>query len=247
MSSAQPAIRTFQPSEPSIARATDLGGVDVLKQGNLYLITDPFGDIHPDSRGLGLYAGETRILSCSVLRIDGFRPTVLRGDSGEGFRGTIQLTNPEERRDPADKIRAGRALARQTLAMTRHRLVGAGLAERLIIANFTEHAVSLAIELTLGVDSADIFEVRGYHRPQRGRYGPVAIDERHVAFGYQGLDGFLRRTFVSFPTAEVDAEMMVGTVHANFATRRCSGTAASCFTSCRADLRDACTCPVAEV
>ena len=71
MSSAQPAIRTFQPSEPSIARATDLGGVDVLKQGNLYLITDPFGDIHPDSRGLGLYAGETRILSCSVLRIDG--------------------------------------------------------------------------------------------------------------------------------------------------------------------------------
>jgi glycogen debranching enzyme len=204
MSSAQPAIRTFQPSEPSIARATDLGGVDVLKQGNLYLITDPFGDIHPDSRGLGLYAGETRILSCSVLRIDGFRPTVLRGDSGEGFRGTIQLTNPEERRDPADKIRKGRALARQTLAMTRHRLVGAGLSERLIIANFTEHAVSLSIELTLGVDSADIFEVRGYHRPQRGRYGPVAIDERHVAFGYQGLDGFLRRTFVSFPTAEVE-------------------------------------------
>src|SRR4029077_794544 len=204
MSSAQPAIRTFQPAEPTIARATDLGGTDVLKQGNLYLISDPFGDIHPDSRGLGLYAGETRILSCSVLRIDGFRPTVLRGDTGDGFRGTIQLTNPEERRDPADKIRAGRALARQTLAMTRHRLVGAGLAERLIIANFTEHAVSLAIELTLGVDSADIFEVRGYHRPQRGRYGPVAVDERHVAFGYQGLDGFLRRTFVAFPAAEVE-------------------------------------------
>ena len=46
--------------------------------------------------------------------------------------------------------------------------------------------------------------MRGYHRPQRGRYGPVAVDERHVAFGYQGLDGFLRRTFVSFPTAEVE-------------------------------------------
>jgi hypothetical protein len=46
----------------------------------------------------------------------------------------------------------------------------------------------------------------------------------------------------SFPTAEVDAELM-GTVHANVATRGCSGTAASCYTSCRADLRDACTCP----
>lgn len=48
----------------------------------------------------------------------------------------------------------------------------------------------------------------------------------------------------SFPTAEVDAERM-GTVHAHAPTQRCSGTAASCFTSCRADLRDACTCPVA--
>ena len=101
MSRVRAPIRTIQPPEPRIVRATDLGGVDVLKQGNLYLITDPFGDIHPDSRGLGLYAGETRILSCSVLRIDGFRPTVLRGDSGDGFRGTIQLTNPEQRRDPA--------------------------------------------------------------------------------------------------------------------------------------------------
>ena len=27
--------------------------VQVLKHGNLYLLTDPFGDIHPDSRGLG--------------------------------------------------------------------------------------------------------------------------------------------------------------------------------------------------
>ena len=204
MSRAQAAIRTFQPPEPSIVRATDLGGVDVLKFGNLYLISDPFGDVHPDSRGLGLYAGETRILSCSVLRIDGFRPTVLRGDSGDGFRGTIQLTNPEERRDPGDKIAAGRSLERQTLAMTRHRIVGDGLYERLIIANFTEHAVNLAIELTLGADAADIFEVRGYHRARRGRHGPVAVDDRRIAFGYLGLDGVLQRTFVAFPTAEVE-------------------------------------------
>ncbi len=205
MSSAHPAIRTFQPAEPTIARATDLGGTDVLKQGNLYLISDPFGDIHADSRGLGLYTGETRVLSCSVLRVDGFRPTLLRGDAGDGFRGTIQLTNPEQRRDPGDKIDAGRSLDRQSLALTRHRVLGAGLAERLVIANFTEHAVSLAIELTLGVDSADIFEVRGYHRPERGRLGPIAIGDRRIAFSYLGLDKVLRRTFVAFPTASVEA------------------------------------------
>lgn len=46
----------------------------------------------------------------------------------------------------------------------------------------------------------------------------------------------------SFPTAQIDPELL-GTVHANAATPGCSGTAASCFTSCRADLRDGCTCP----
>ena len=61
--------------------ATDLGGVGVLKHGNLYLLTDPFGDIHPDSRGLGLYDGDTRVLSCAVLRINGVRPTLLRAQS----------------------------------------------------------------------------------------------------------------------------------------------------------------------
>jgi len=49
----------------------------------------------------------------------------------------------------------------------------------------------------------------------------------------------------SFPTADVD-ETTRGTVEARAATVHCATRAgASCFTSCRADLRDACTCPVA--
>jgi hypothetical protein len=46
----------------------------------------------------------------------------------------------------------------------------------------------------------------------------------------------------SFPTADVDL-LLKGTVDAHAATAiRCTGVA-SCYTSCRADLRDACTCP----
>ena len=48
----------------------------------------------------------------------------------------------------------------------------------------------------------------------------------------------------SFPTQEEPAESP-GTVQGNMATVGCSGTRASCYTSCRADLRDACTCPPA--
>ena len=45
----------------------------------------------------------------------------------------------------------------------------------------------------------------------------------------------------SFPTHEAPVEP-VGTVRANDATIGCTG-APSCFTSCRGDMRDACTCP----
>ncbi|HEV8054417.1 MAG TPA: glycogen debranching N-terminal domain-containing protein, partial [Candidatus Limnocylindrales bacterium] len=54
-----------------IARATDLTGVLVLKHDTLFLTSDSFGDVHPDSRGLGLYAGDTRVLSHYELRING--------------------------------------------------------------------------------------------------------------------------------------------------------------------------------
>jgi hypothetical protein len=48
----------------------------------------------------------------------------------------------------------------------------------------------------------------------------------------------------SFPTAEVDAGAR-GTVEAAEATVNCvTRVGVSCYTSCRADLRDACTCPV---
>jgi hypothetical protein len=46
----------------------------------------------------------------------------------------------------------------------------------------------------------------------------------------------------SFPTSAKERDP-AGTVHANAATLAgCTGVA-SCYTSCRADMRDACTCP----
>lgn len=48
----------------------------------------------------------------------------------------------------------------------------------------------------------------------------------------------------SFPTQDAEAEPL-GTVYGDMASPRGTCAAQSCFTSCRADLRDACTCPVA--
>ena len=48
----------------------------------MYLLTDTFGDVHPDSRGLGLYDGDTRRLSCSILRVNDERPVLLQASAG---------------------------------------------------------------------------------------------------------------------------------------------------------------------
>ncbi|HTG40596.1 MAG TPA: glycogen debranching N-terminal domain-containing protein, partial [Methylomirabilota bacterium] len=75
-------VRFFEPRDSRIEKATDLGSVQVLKHGNLFMLTDQFGDIHADSRGLGLYRDDNRLLSCSVLRVGGARPVALQGSTG---------------------------------------------------------------------------------------------------------------------------------------------------------------------
>src|SRR5260370_20566805 len=64
-------VRFFEPRDSRIEKATDLGSVQVLKHGNLFMLTDQFGDIHADSRGLVLYRDDNRLLSCAVLRVGG--------------------------------------------------------------------------------------------------------------------------------------------------------------------------------
>jgi len=190
---------------PVIVPATDLGGVGVLKHGNLYLLTDPFGDVHPDSRGLGLYDLDTRVLSCAVLRINGVRPTLLRTQSAASHVSTIQLTNPELRRDPATKQGAQEALAMRSISVTRRRWIAGGLAERVEVTNYSAFAQTIHLDLELDADAADIFEVRGRIRERRGTYRPIEATQETIVFAYEGLDGLVRRTLVAFSQAQVSA------------------------------------------
>ena len=202
------AVRYFPARVAPIEKATDLGNVQVLKHENLFLLTDQFGDIHADSRGLGLYLGDTRILSNLVLRLGGVRPVLLQGSMGGNYRGTIHLTNPSIDRNPGAKMGAGDSLASRKLGISRERLLSNdALQERLRVVNHAEVEESVDIELELAADNADIFEVRGYPRKERGRLLPVAVAGERVTFRYDGLDGVRRRTHLNFsePPGEVAA------------------------------------------
>ncbi|HEX5828857.1 MAG TPA: glycogen debranching N-terminal domain-containing protein [Candidatus Limnocylindrales bacterium] len=199
-------VRFLEPVVRPIVKATDLGSVQVLKQGNLFLLTDPFGDVHPDTRGLGLYEGDTRRLSCSILRVNGQRPVLLQASAGGNYTGTIQLTNPRIERNLADKVHPEDALATQKLGIGRHRLLtGDVLEERVTLVNYAEESHEIEIELEFAADAADIFEVRGWTRPARGAHLPVALRGDRMTFRYDALDGVRMETHLAFTEAWAEA------------------------------------------
>jgi glycogen debranching enzyme len=192
------APRTLPPRPRPIVKAIDLGSTAVLRHGALTLVADPFGDIHPDSRGLGLYLGDTRVLSGLMLLVDDRRPTLLEPDAGGLDRGVVQLTNPELRNDPTRSSSAA-SLATQSLGIRRERSLGpGGMRERVSIANYTMAVQVLSATLLLDVDGADIFEIRGYDRDGRGTLGPIEVRDAGLVFGYEGRDGLELRTTVTF-------------------------------------------------
>ena len=201
------AIRWFDPVTRPIERATDLGSVQVIKHGDLFLMTDPFGDVHVDSRGLGLYDRDTRLLSCSQVRVNGARPVLLQGTAGGNFRATIQLTNPSIDRNIEAKVNPLDDLSGRKVGIARDRMLSLeGLEERLMVENYAEHPETVTIELELGIDGADIFEVRGRLRDQRGTLHPAAVLPARATFRYDGLDGRRRSTHLRFsgPADEIE-------------------------------------------
>ncbi len=192
-------VRYLPPRAVPIVKATDLGSVQVLKHGNRFLLTDSFGDIHPDSRGLGLYDGDTRMLACSVLRIGGIRPVLLQTSVGSNYRGGIQMTNPSADRNPDAKVHPLDELVGRTIGISRERLIGGeGVSERVKVVNHAARTSDVPVDLELGADGADIFEVRGYPRATRGHQLPVAVNGDRVTFRYVGLDRTERLTHLAF-------------------------------------------------
>jgi glycogen debranching enzyme len=176
----------------SLIRVTDLTGTLVLKHDALFLLSDAWGDVRPDNRGLGLYQGDTRILSRYELRIDEQRPVVLRTGGAASWGGTIQMTNPDLSRNPEDKTDPEAVLRRQSLGIVRERLLSDGFDERIELRNYTLHPQRCRLTLRLDADFADIFEVRGAHRERPGEHLPTESDLDGVTFTYRGADARTR-------------------------------------------------------
>ncbi|GIL41745.1 amylo-alpha-1,6-glucosidase [Rhodospirillales bacterium TMPK1] len=163
----------------------------VLKQGDTFLVLDPFGDAQATGPAAeGLFHRDTRYLSQLTLTIEGQRPLLLSSSvTAENATIAVDMTNP----DLTDGERI--TLPRDTVHVLRTKVLDHGaLYERLALRNFGVAPARIQIELGYGADFADIFEVRGMVRAARGLQRRDERVGNTVTLAYEGLDHVLRST-----------------------------------------------------
>src|SRR5438445_1770696 len=153
-------------------------GTVTLVEGSAFCISGRSGDMAPNVPQ-GFFFRDTRFVSRLELRVNGHAPEPLAAESLDPFSATFVLrTRP----------RAGRADS--PLVVFRHRYVGRGLREDIVIRNYGEEPAYCSLELLVDADSADLFQVK------EGRFdGDVAPtlepEPDQILFRYQR--GALRR------------------------------------------------------
>src|SRR6185503_9752420 len=175
--------------------------VHVLKRGDTFMVCNALGDIDPAGpKTHGLFSHGMRHLSRISLRIDGIRPLLLNSRiSEDNSRLTVDLTNPD--------MQAGDGrLLHGTLHIARSRwLTTQGCRERMHVTNYGMTALEMELTIAFDADFADIFELRGMKRSQRGRLGEACGRELGVVLEYRGADGVVRRTTLETDPAPTDA------------------------------------------
>jgi glycogen debranching enzyme len=120
-----------------------------ILEGSTFCICDDRGDIAGDTSGL--YADDTRRLSCFVLTINGERPLLLSSGQVEYFSAAFYLRNP-----------LAQGLDHDVLSIVRSRFVGDAMQDRIVIRNESMDEQNFDVELQLGCDFADIFAVKDH-------------------------------------------------------------------------------------
>ena len=194
---------------------TDLANKTLaVKEGSTFLYTDTEGNL--DDRkdfGLGFFHRDTRFLSHFMLKLSGREPVMLSSSSERAYMAFVDLTNPDLY--DGDEL----VVPQQTLSIRRIRSINGRLFERIRVKNYNAHRISLDVELSLGADFADLFEVRGLRRDRRGSFRPPVAEGRRVEFGYVGTDGVTRVTRIEFALDPDDVEVRGDVVTARFRLR----------------------------
>jgi len=166
----------------------------VGKQGDVFLLCTPTGTILPESEQ-GIYFHDMRYLSRQSLRLNGQPPVSLLATAAEGSTLLFELTNP----DLSDE-RGQLAIRKEALGIRVEKSLQVPYGETVTIVNYSEQPVHAILSLTFAADFVSMFVIRGASPGKRGDLrAPEWLDGGSLLrFAYQGADGHLRSTTLSF-------------------------------------------------
>ena len=166
-----------------------------VKHGDAFALFNTLGDIvATENDPEGIYYRDMRHMSFWRMTICGTHPMMLGSAIDDRVDALIVdatntgLINRHGERIAADLLHFGRTKF----------LHEANAFERLAVRNFDDRPHRFTIELTVGADFRDMFEVRGAKREGRGLQHVPRCNGDGVQYSYVGLDDITRTTSISF-------------------------------------------------
>jgi glycogen debranching enzyme len=174
-------------------RETPVVDALTLKNDQLFLLVDQSGNVAPAGNcSLGLFDEDTRILSHYELRLAGGPPSRLSTQVIQPYTSQIDLTVTDHEFDGNSWD------PKHAVYVRRELLLEHSLTERLTLINFLTRPIDFWVQLLVGCDFADIFEVRGWKRERRGDFLAPEVQPASIEFAYRGRDGRTIESVIRF-------------------------------------------------
>lgn len=174
----------------------------ILKNGSHFMVLDQEARIPAcNTLGFGYYNYDTRYLSEWNFTVDGSELSLLSADVKRGYAGSFLYTNPQTN-----------SLSQQNLMLQRQIVLSDVVSERVVIENYSASEITVDFCIKYQSDFADMFEVRGVNRSERGKRMLPRKDKqgKRLFLAYRGLDERLLETMIEFrgsaPDSIVDGE-----------------------------------------
>ena len=172
---------------------TDIREIQVIKHDRSFFLSDMSGDVPKgNTAALGLYHKDTRFLSQFELTMNRTRPLLLHSSTERNYSQLVELAFPFRAVDPQGFEH------NENITMSRDRLLGDALLERIRVANFGRRKRTIRVGLKFDADFLDLFEVRGTERAERGQVQEARVSNNQVTLSYRGMDGTTRSTTIRF-------------------------------------------------
>ncbi|BCA56946.1 putative Amylo-alpha-1,6-glucosidase [Nitrospira sp. KM1] len=196
-----PASRSYgrqvlnRPQDATSVIAATFENAIVLKNGDLFLITDANGTMPiKEKHGFGLYYQDCRVLNGFEMRLSGHSPLLIAASAPSGTMARLTFTNPETQGPD------GRLIPSETLAIQLHRLIDddpPSIHELLRFQNLGKRPVEFSVSLSFLPSFEDVLAVRGFPQHLGNLLAPM-WDGGLLHVLYEGKDSLFRGLTIIF-------------------------------------------------